>query len=413
MSLKSRKGNRCLAGVEIFLQEYVHTAKGKRVGLVTNPTGVDSRLESTVDLFASHTDIKLTALFGPEHGVSGAAQAGEAVRLGFDFDHDLPVFSLYGQNDVLDAEKSEGLDETMRIFDTQDRGKHLESEMLKSVDVLIFDLQDVGTRIYTYISTLAHCLQGCAQEGIKFIVLDRPNPIDGLTMEGPSVDYPEYSSFVGMFPVPVRHGLTVGELARLFNERYLDSPSDLAVIPMKGWKRTMWFDQTGLVWIAPSPNMPTLMTATVYPGQVFLEGTNVSEGRGTAQPFELFGSPWIHARDLTRRLNRLDLPGIFFRATSFKPQFSKYEDKICHGCQIHVGERSVYRPLETSLHIIKTVLDSYPDDLVFHADYFDAIMGNGRVRAALLEGKSVDEIVEGFSAGLQEFERERAPYLLY
>jgi len=413
LSKKSEESAKVLPGVEVFLQDFVHLVRGKRVGLVTNPTGVDSRLESTIDLFVGHSDVELTALFGPEHGVSGFAQAGEVIPVAFDFDYGLPVYSLYGQNEEVDSGKLHSLDETMRLFDTQDRGKYLEKKMLENVDALIFDLQDVGTRIYTYIATMAHCMQGCTHKGIDFIVLDRPNPINGVAMEGPLLDYPEYSSFVGMYSIPVRHGLTIGELSQFFNEFYLHSKVDLTVIPMKSWRREMWFDDTGLPWIAPSPNMPTLNTAVVYPGQVFLEGTNVSEGRGTALPFELFGAPWIKGRELARALNRLALPGVTFRETRFQPTFSKYKDELCQGCQIHFQERDEYRPLETVLHIIKTVLEDYPDFVVFHSGYFDAIMGNSRVRTALLEGKSVESIVEEFSLDLKEFGRKRTPYLLY
>lgn len=402
-----------LPGIEVFLQDFVHLVKGKRVGLVTNPTGVDSRLESTIDLFVGLSDIELSALFGPEHGVYGFAQAGEVIPVAFDMNYGLPVYSLYGQNEETDSEKLQNLDETMRLFDIQDRGKHPEKKMLENVDILIFDLQDVGTRIYTYIATMAHCMRGCAHKGIDFIVLDRPNPINGVTMEGPLLDYPKYSSFVGLYSIPVRHGLTIGELAQLINAVYLPSKVNLTVIPMKSWKRKMWFDDTGLPWIAPSPNMPTLQTTVVYPGQVFLEGTNISEGRGTALPFELFGAPWIHGHELTRALNRLALPGVTFRETRFQPTFSKYKDELCQGCQIHIRKRDEYRPLETVLHILKTVLEDCPHSFIFYPQYFDAIMGSDRVRTALLEGKSVESIVEKYSPDLKGFEKERKPYLLY
>jgi len=189
---------------------------------------------------------------------------------------------------------------------------------------MIFFFLDVGTRIYTYISTMAYAMEACAQNKIEFIVLDRPNPINGLAVEGPILEYPQYSSFVGLYPIPIRHGLTAGELAKLFNQKYLKKKVSLQVIPMQGWQRKMWYDQTGLPWVSPSPNMPTLTTATVYPGQVFLEGTNVSEGRGTTKPFELFGAPWIDGYELTKRLNSLLLPGAAFREAWFTPTFSKW-----------------------------------------------------------------------------------------
>jgi uncharacterized protein YbbC (DUF1343 family) len=400
-------------GIEVFLRDFVHVVKRKKVGLLTNPTGVDSRLESAIDLFCTHPDINITALFGPEHGVSGSAQAGENVPAAFEKNHCLPVFSLYRREKRGDSGRHQDMDENMRLFDTQDRGKSPENEMLENVDVLVIDLQDVGTRVYTYIATMAFCMIECAPKGIELIILDRPNPINGLTMEGPLLDDAEHSSFVGMYPIPVRHGLTIGELALFFNAFRLESKADLTVIPTKGWKREMWFDETGLPWIAPSPNMPTLVTASVYPGQVFLEGTNLSEGRGTALPFELFGAPWINGRDLARKLNRLDLPGVAFRETSFRPFFSKFEGQPCQGCQIHIRERRDYRPLETALFVLKAVLEDNPENFAFHPEYFDAAMGTNRVRKALMEGKSVESIVEKFAPELKGFENRSRPYLLY
>lgn len=402
-----------MPGIEVFLQGHVHLVKGKRVGLVTNPTGVDSFVESSIMLFHDHPDIELVALFGPEHGIAGSGQAGEPVPAGFDDTSGLPVFSLYGQDEKTDPEWFQNLDHKMRFFDTRDRGKRLEGKMLNNIDAMIFDLQDVGTRIYTYAATMAYCMEGCARRGAKFIVLDRPNPVNGVTMEGPLIDYPESSSFVGLYPVPVRHGLTLGELARLVNELYIEPKADLTVIPMKGWRREMWFDDTGLPWISPSPNMPTLMTASVYPGQVFLEGTNVSEGRGTALPFEQFGAPWIDGPRLGVKLNRLELPGIVFRMNFFRPAFSKYAGQLCQGCQIHILQREEYKPVETALNLLRALLDDYPDRFEFFSEYFDAVMGTDRVRIALLEGQPVIDIVESFSADLKEFERTRKPYLIY
>ena len=400
-------------GVEVFLQDEVHLVQGKRVGLVTNPTGIDSRLESTIDLFARHPNIGLAALFGPEHGVTGTAQAGEYVPEAFDSDYGFPIYSLYGQSEHAELEEPDDLDINMRLFDTQDRGKHLEHEMLENIDVLIFDLQDVGTRIFTYIATMIHCMKGCIATGIEFIVLDRPNPINGRAMEGPLLQYPEFSSFVGVYPIPVRYGLTLGELASYFNSEYLDSEVRLNVIPMRGWGREMWFEDTGLPWIAPSPNMPTLDTVKVYPGQVYFEGTNVSEGRGTTLPFELFGAPWINGRDLARKLNRFSMPGVTFREAAFQPVFSKFSGQACQGCQIHVQEKDEFRPLETSLFILQTIHEDYPDAFCFHSKYFDTIMGTNRVRTALLDKKPVGFIAQGFASDIKKFEGVRKPHLLY
>jgi uncharacterized protein YbbC (DUF1343 family) len=239
------------------------------VGLITNPTGVDSNLESTIDLFYNNQEINLVALYGPEHGVRGNAQAGEYVSFYIDDKYSIPVFSLYGQSRKPEAGMLKNIDEYMRSFDTVKTGKILETSMVERSDVLIFDIQDVGTRIYTYIATMAYCMQACAENDADFIVLDRPNPINGEDLEGPILEYPEYSSFVGLYPIPVRHGMTVGELAELFNDKFLEEKVNLTVIPMQGWEREMWYDETSLHWTVPSPNMPTLDTATVYPGRSF------------------------------------------------------------------------------------------------------------------------------------------------
>jgi uncharacterized protein YbbC (DUF1343 family) len=305
------------------------------------------------------------------------------------------------------------IDEYMRSFDTTHVGKKPESSMTKDLDILVYDIQDVGTRIYTYESTMAYAMQACAESGIDFIVLDRPNPINGVDMEGPILEYPEYSSPVGIYPVPLRFAMTIGELAKLYNEKYLAKKAKLTVIPMEGWKRDMWYDQTGLPWVIPSPNMPTLDTASVYPGQVFLEGTNISEGRGTTRPFEIFGAPWIDGHELTRKLNDLGLPGVIFREQWFNPAFSKFKEETCGGAQIHVTDRNAYRPLETTLHIIKIIRDMYPDKFQFHEKYFDKIMGTAKVREAMLKGIAVKDIVAGFQDSLKIFSEQRQPFLFY
>jgi uncharacterized protein YbbC (DUF1343 family) len=405
-------------GVEVFLENHLDLVKGKKVGLVTNPTGVDRHLENIIDLFYNNPGIDLVALYGPEHGVRGNFQAGEYVPFYIDKKYDLPeynipVFSLYGQSRKPEKGMLERIDEYMRSFDATEEGKIPETSMVESIEVMIFDIQDVGTRIYTYVGTMAYCMQTCAEVGIDFIVLDRPNPINGVDLEGPILEYPEYSHFMGLYPYPVRHGMTVGELARLFNDKYLGKKADLTVIPMQGWKREMWYDETNLPWVVPSPNMPTLDTATVYPGQVFLEGTNISEGRGTTRPFEVFGAPWIDGYALMKRLNQLNLPGIKFREAWFTPTFSKYKGELCGGVQIHVVDRNVYRPFEASLHIIKTTMDRYPDHFEFHQDYFDKIMGTAKVREALEKGLEVKEIVRAYCKELNIFSEQRKPYLLY
>ncbi|MFH1945921.1 MAG: DUF1343 domain-containing protein [Acidobacteriota bacterium] len=400
-------------GLEIFLESGTSAVKNKKVGLITNPTGRDSGLRDIVQLFMSHPDIELAALYGPEHGIRGNAQAGEYIPFYRDDVYGLPVFSLYGQSLKPPAGMFNDIDAYMREFDTMSEGKTPASDMVEALDVMVFDIQDVGTRIYTYIATMAYCMETCAEIGIPFIVLDRPNPINGLQMEGPILDYPAFSSFVGLFPIPVRHGMTVGELARMFNDRFLANKVDLTVIPMTNWSRDLWFDETGLPWIFPSPNMPSLDTAVVYPGQVFLEGTNLSEGRGTTKPFELFGAPWIDGHQLESEMNALSLPGVFFREAYFTPTFSKYEGQHCGGCQIHVTDRDLFASLTAVLHIIQTVRRLYPEQFEFHADYFDKIMGTDTVRNALEADTPVATIVDGFKRDLEEFSRNRKEFLLY
>jgi uncharacterized protein YbbC (DUF1343 family) len=388
------KGHKKFAlGVEVLLKEQKHLIKGKRVGLITNPTGVDQQLNSIVDILYKDPDVNLVALYGPEHGVRGSAQAGEYVPFYIDEKTGLPVYSLYGPT------------------------RKPTPEMLKDIDVLLFDIQDVGTRFYTYIYTMAYAMEAAKENNIPFIVLDRPNPLGGIKVEGPVLD-PKYSSFVGMYPIPLRHGMTVGELALLFNKEF-GIGADLTVVKMNGWKRSMYYDDTPLHWVLPSPNMPTLDTALVYPGAAFIEGTNVSEGRGTTKPFELIGAPFIDGTELAEKLNALQLPGVVFRAASFTPTFSKHSGKLSHGVQIHVTNRNAFKPVETGLHIVKMIHDLYPEDFAFSNEnsqgisFFDLLLGNGWVRQAIKEGKSVEEMKQQWEEDLQKFKETRNRYLLY
>jgi uncharacterized protein YbbC (DUF1343 family) len=400
-------------GVEVFLETRIDEIKEKKVGLITNPTGVDGHLGNVIDRLRNTAGVELVALYGPEHGVRGNAQAGEYVPFYFDDKYGIPVFSLYGQSSKPDPGMLKNIDEYMRSFDTTGAGKIPDGAMIRDVDVLIFDLQDVGTRVYTYVATMAYAMQAAAESGIDFIVLDRPNPLNGEVLEGPVLEYPELSSFIGLYPIPERHGMTVGELARMFNDKFLEKKANLTVVPIEGWSRTMWFDQTGLPWVIPSPNMPTLDTATVYPGQVLFEGTNISEGRGTTRPFELFGAPWIDGYELALKLNEIGLPGVRFREAWFTPTFSKFAGELCGGAQVHVTDRNFYRPFETALHIIRTVMDMYPGQFEFHAEYFDNVAGTAEIRKALDAGRSVKEIVASYQTGLNAFAETRRPYLLY
>jgi uncharacterized protein YbbC (DUF1343 family) len=400
-------------GVEVLFEQRLDLIRGKHVGLITNPTGVDRNLDSIVDRFRAQPDVKLVALYGPEHGVRGNAQAGEYVPFYYDEHWQLPVFSLYGQTHRPPADMLTNIDAYMRSFDTQHSGKQVGAEMMKSVDVMVFDLQDAGTRVYTYVATMAYAMQAAADAGIPFIVLDRPNPIGGQALEGPILEYPKYSSFIGLYPIPLRHGMTAGELAQLFNARFLRKKVQLTVVPMEHWTRDEWFDETGLPWVPPSPNLPTLDSATVYPGQVILEGTNLSEGRGTTKPFEIFGAPWIDGFVLAKKLNALRLPGVKFRETWFTPAFSKYSGQLCGGCELHVTDRNAYQPVAATLALLGVVRQLEGGKLEFHADYFDKVMGTAAVREALEQGEPAEKIAGSFQPGLAEFARLREPYLLY
>jgi uncharacterized protein YbbC (DUF1343 family) len=400
-------------GDEVLFEKHLDLIRGKHIGLITNPTGLDGHLNSVIDLFRAQKDTQLVALYGPEHGVRGNAQAGEYVPFYFDEQLKLPVFSLYGQTHKPPADMMTNIDEYMRSFDTKHEGKQVAAGMMQSVDVMVFDLQDVGTRVYTYIATMAYAMQAAAEAGIPFVVLDRPNPINGVAMEGPILEYPQHSSFIGLYPIPLRHGMTAGELAQLFNDTFLKTKVKLTVVPMENWSRDEWFDETGLPWVLPSPNLPTPESATVYPGQVMIEGTNLSEGRGTTKPFEFFGAPWIEGFVLANKLNDLKLPGVKFREVWFTPTFSKFSGQQCGGCQLHITDRAAYQSIATTLSILAAVKQLYGDKLEFHAEYFDKVLGTASVREALERGEPVDKIVAGFAPGLNTFGKLREPYLLY
>lgn len=380
-------------GIDVLLEKEKKMLKGKRVGLITNPTGVDQNLNSIVDRLHEDKDIELTALFGPEHGVRGDAQAGGYVEYYIDEGTGLPVYSLYGKT------------------------KKPTPEMLENVDVLLFDIQDVGSRFYTYIYTMALAMEAAKEKGIPFIVLDRPNPIGGLDVEGPVLD-PIYSSFIGQYAIPLRHGMTVGELAKLFNKEF-NIDADLTVVKMKNWKRSQYYDDTNLEWVMPSPNMPTLDTAVAYPGTALIEGTNISEGRGTTKPFELIGAPFINSSRLAKAMNDLKLPGVKFRAASFTPTFSKHSGKLSHGVQVHVIDQQKFSPFETGLHLVKTIHDLYPNEFEFRAEdakgisFFDLLVGNGWIRDDITEGRTVKEMKRKWEDDLKEFKKIRKNYLMY
>ena len=400
-------------GIEVLLEARLDLLRGRRVGLITNPTAVDARLRSTAELLRAHPEINLVALYGPEHGVRGDAQAGEYVPFYRDSHLGLPVFSLYGETQRPPADMLTRIDAYMREYDTRHDGKTVEPRMLESIEVMVFDLQDVGTRVYTYVATMAYAMQAAAEAGIPFVVLDRPNPITGAAMEGPILRFPEYSSFIGLYPVPLRHGMTAGELARLFNARFLPRPARLTIVPMDGWRRGDWFESTGLPWVLPSPNLPSVDAAVVYPGQVMLEGTNLSEGRGTTRPFELCGAPWLDGNVLARDLNSLDLPGVRFREAWFTPTFSKFAGQRCGGVQLHVRDREAFQPVLTTIALLAEVRRLAGDRLEFHGDYFDRVLGHARVREGLLAGLPATALAAEWQPELRAFSALRDEYLLY
>ena len=387
-AVKEKKKQKVIPGIEVLLKEEKNVLSGKKVGLITNPTGIDSKLTSIVDLLHDDPDINLTALFGPEHGVRGDAQAGASVEYYIDEKTGLPVYSLYGKT------------------------KKPTPEMLKDVEVLVFDIQDVGTRYYTYIYTMAYAMEAAKENDIPFIVLDRPNPQGGESVDGPVLE-PEFSSFVGLYPIPLKHGMTVGELATLFNKEFKIG-ADLKVIKMKGWKRDMDYDDTGLPFVLPSPNMPTVSTTFVYPATGLIEGTNVSEGRGTTKPFELIGAPYINGDELAGKLNALRLPGVKFRAASFTPTFSKHAGKLSHGVEVYITDREEFKAVPTGLHIIKTIQDLYPGNFEFlAANNFNLLIGNGWIMSRIKEGSSVNEIMKEYQVKQDAFKKVRRNYLLY
>ncbi len=369
-----------------------------RIGLLVNQASVDSASRHTKAIVAELAGGNLQALFAPQHGIKGQAQAN-MVETEDEVDPVLkiPIYSLYSSQTRTPTE-----------------------EMLKKIDCLVIDLQDVGTRVYTFATTMGLCLEAAAQFNKKIIILDRPNPIGGEQVEG-SLLKEELRSFVGYHPIPMRHGMTMGELARFFNaERQIGA--DLEVIPMEGYRQGYFFSQTGLSWKPPSPNMPTFDTALVYPGQVLLEGTNLSEGRGTAKPFQIFGAPYIDALSLKSQLEKRELAGVQFREISFIPQFDKWEGAPCQGLQLHVTDPESYKPYYTTLAIIQEVMGAWPDqfswlpppyEYEFEKLPIDIITGDEEIRRGLEEGRDLDAMEASWQEELEGFLAQRRQYLLY
>ena len=373
-------------GIEVLLDQRPGLIQGRRLGLVTNHTGLDGGGRSTIDLLHEHPRARLVALFGPEHGLRGEAAAGDQVGSAVDARTGLPVFSLYG--------------DTTRPT----------AAMLDGVETLVFDIQDVGARVYTYIATLAEVLRAGAEHGIPVVVLDRPNPINGVEVEGNVLD-PAFASFVGPAPLPMRYGMTIGELGRFFNQE-LGIHADLSVVPLEGWQRALWYDQTGLPWVNPSPNLRSLTAATLYPGTVLFEGTNLSEGRGTDRPFEWAGAPWVDAVAWADRLNAANLPGVRFHPLGLTPTASKFAGEACTGVGVEIVDRLQLRPVALGLAMVAAVRELNPDSFQFN-DSFDLLAGTDQVRLALEAGESAADIVDAWQAASGDFLQVREKHLLY
>lgn len=378
-------------GLEVFLDNKYKQFIGKRIGLVTNMTGVNKRLVSSIDLFFKHPHIHLTALYGPEHGIRGDAKEGQRVDSFIDEATNVPVYSLYGET------------------------RKPSKEMLENVDVVVFDLQDIGSRYYTYIYTMAYVMEACALYKKEFVVLDRPNPINGITMEGNLVEE-DVRSFVGLLPIPNRHGMTVGELAMLFKDEF-GYDCELTVIPMQGWQRHMYFDDTGFPWVPPSPNTTNVDMTILYSGTCLLEGTNVSEGRGTTKPFEWIGAPFIDGQLLAKRMNNRNIPGVLARPVTFQPTYQKYVGEICHGIQLHLMERNHFHSFKTGVILLCIIAEMYPEHFQFVQNehgkfFFDLLAGTKNLRRDILENDTT-QFFERCEEQMKNFNKIKKKYLLY
>ena len=384
-----------LTGAEQLRDEGFARLRGRRVGLLTNPSGVTADLRSLVDLLATAEGVELVALFGPEHGLAASAAAGELIGEEIHPRYGVPIHSLYGAQQAPTEASLAGL------------------------DLLVVDLPDIGSRFFTYNATVALVLEVCGRVGVPVLILDRPNPIGGVVIEGPLLD-PAQSSFVGMLPIPIRHGLTLGELALLANGTQ-GYGADLTVLPVQGWRRDMLYPATGLPWVVPSPNVPTLATAIVYPGTCLFEGTMLTEGRGTTLPFELIGAPWLDADRLAEELNALALPGLRWRAAAFTPGHGRiYVNEVCYGVQLHPTDPVVLRPVTAALHLIAAARRLVPGRHGWREPWvaggqlpIDLLSGSTMLREAIDADATVEEIVASWEGELARYDAARQEFLLY
>ena len=377
-----------LPGIEVFLSDVPQALRGKRVGLITNNTGVDRARTPDIELIAQHKDLKLVALMAPEHGIRGDAAEGVMIEHDTDAKTGVPIHSLYL---------------------SEDRGPT--PEMLKDVDVIVYDLQEVGGRTWTYVSTMALAMQAAAKKKIPFVVLDRPNPIGGEIVEGALLD-PKFKTFVGMYPIPARHGMTVGELATLFNTEH-GIGVELIVARTANWRRSQWFDETGLPWVNPSPNLRSLAALTNYPGSVYFEGTNLSEGRHTERPFEQIGASWLNAPEVARVMNAMRLPGIRFEAITMTlaKAAPKFPGQTIPAIRFAVTDRQAYRPVRTSLLLIDEIRRQHPKEFAWSGT-IDRLTGSDKVRLAI-EGGRLPALLEEWDREAAAFAESRKPFLLY
>ena len=384
-------------GIEQLLTDYRAAVAGRRTALVSNPASIDSAFRHSADVLFEDAEVTVVALFGPQHGFRSDLQDNMIeTPHGRDERRRVPIYSLYSET------------------------REPTGEMLRDVDVLLIDLQDVGTRVYTYIYTLANCMRAAARHGVRVIVCDRPNPVGGIAVEGATLD-PQYASFVGQYPIPLRHGMTIGEIARLFNQEFAIGAA-LDVVPLAGWLREMYFDDTGLPWVFPSPNLPTLESAVVYPGAVLFEGTMISEGRGTTRPFELIGAPWIDGDRLAAAMNARRFPGVHFRPVFFEPTFQKHAKQTCGGCQLHVTDRVGFQPVRVAVELIAEFRRQNPDAFAWRPPPYeyehdkwpiDLLYGSDRLRTTIDRGDDVGSLVASWSTDEEAFRRTRDAYLLY
>lgn len=393
----SKEHQPVFSGLDVLIGERQDIIRGKRIGIVTNQTAITKDKQHIVDALVTLPRVNIKALFAPEHGIRGDREGGEYIESYVDSLTGIKVYSLYGKS------------------------RKPSSAMLDSIDVLLFDIQDIGARFYTYISTMGLAMEAAAEKGIPFVVLDRPNPITGVIMEGPVLQ-PSVKSFVGRYPIPIRHGMTVGELARMINgEGWLKNEvhADLTVVPVKNWHRLQWFDQTGLPWVKTSPNMPNLESATLYPGIGLLEGINISEGRGTDEPFVKIGAPWLEPEKIAQELSGIWIYGVKLQPIRFFPVsmpnatlHPEYENEQCRGFRINIYDRNVFRAVSFAVYLICAVEKLYPDQILFTRG-FDRLAGNVELKRQILDGMPAKKIIAGWENEIENFKQLREKYLLY